>query len=105
MSKLQFNPEDLDAIKDKISSIGYTQYTTFEDSGGKILRYYLNVVYNISTGEMIPYVTVGLGMTKFTAGPSIIGDNPSLSERFDIYYEDASAVTLFLILGRKLNLF
>lgn len=29
MSKLQFNPEDLDAVKDKMDSIGYTQYMTY----------------------------------------------------------------------------
>ncbi|MGQ9618394.1 MAG: outer membrane beta-barrel protein [Candidatus Aminicenantia bacterium] len=93
-SKLQFNKEDLDALKAMMSSIGYTPYMKFEDSGGKIMRFYGNVVFNLSTeGEMIPYITAGLGITKFYAGPSVVGDRPAYQERLNLYYEDTSALT------------
>lgn len=94
MAERQFNKEDLDAAKAKMSAIGYSPYVTWKDSGGKIMRYYGNVVFNLSTeGEMIPYVTAGLGITKFSGGPSITGDRPDRLERMDFYYEDASALT------------
>lgn len=94
MAERQFNKEDLDAAKAKISNIGYAPYFTWKDSGGKIMRYYGNVVFNLSTeGEMIPYITAGLGITQFSGTPSIIGDRPDRLERMDFFYEDVSALT------------
>jgi len=94
MAERQFNKEDLDAAKAKMSSIGYSPYFTWKDSGGKIMRYYGNVVFNLSTeGEMIPYVTAGIGITKFSGTPSITGNRPDRAERMDLFYEDASALT------------
>ncbi len=94
MSEFRFNKEDLDAVKAKMSSIGYSPYFFWKDSGGNIMRYYGNVVFNLPTeGEMLPYITLGIGVTQFTMGPSITGDRPSLLERMDIYYDDVSALT------------
>ncbi len=94
MAERQFNKDDLDAAKAKMGTIGYSPYFTWKDSGGKIMRYYGNVVFNLSTeGEMIPYVTAGIGITKFSGTPSITGDRPDRLERMDLSYEDASALT------------
>ncbi len=74
-SEFRFDREALDAVKAKLEATGYLPYNRFKDSGGRLTRGYMNVVFNLRTeGTIIPFVLAGIGVTKFTMGPSNSGN-------------------------------
>jgi len=107
MAESSFTEGIVDDVVDKMESIGYGDaIETTRESGGNIMRYYGNVVFNIPSSEkMIPYITAGIGITQFKlsedVGPEILIDNPPTLEEIHIYYEDTSALTFNGGLGIK----
>lgn len=94
MAETMFNADNITALKTGLQSIGYTSYTTIQETGGNILRFYGNLVINIpAKGNFVPYVTAGIGLTQFKVQPSIIIDRPDRGEHFDLTYNNASALT------------
>ncbi len=97
MAETSFTEGILDDLLDKMESIGFGDAVEVaNESGGNIMRYYGNVVFNIpSPGNMTPYITAGIGITQFKmaegTGPEI--ELVSTLERIHIYYEDVSALT------------
>jgi opacity protein-like surface antigen len=96
----------VDSLLDKMESIGYSGWIqTANKSGGNIIRYYGNIVFNFpNASRMTPYVTAGLGITQFKIqknGPQIITGYGAIDEKISIYYEDVSALTFNGGLGVK----
>ena len=99
MAETSFTEGIVDDLLDKMESIGYGDFMEIaNESGGNIMRYYGNVVFNIpSPGNMTPYITAGIGITQFKiteeVGPEILADRPGTQETVHIFYENASALT------------
>lgn len=107
MAETSFTEGIVDDLVDKMESIGYgDDVKVANESGGNIMRYYGNIVFNIpSPGNMTPYITAGIGITQFKiaegVGPEIDCDNPLTMQRAHIYYTDTSALTFNGGLGIK----
>ncbi len=85
-------------LEEGTEGAGYGPYLTTNNSGGNILRYYGNIVFNIPTpGGVYPYITAGLGITQFNVkkgtGPDIYYDVPSWGALADVQYDNISALT------------
>jgi len=89
----------------------YSDAFTVTRSGGSLIRYYGNVVFNIpSAGNITPYITAGAGITQFNIKK---GEGPELDFRvkwgaltaahMHVYYENTSALTLNGGLGVKIK--
>jgi len=108
MAETSFTEGIVDDLVDLMESIGYGDYVEVaNESGGNIMRYYGNIVFNIpSPGNMTPYITAGVGITQFKitegVGPEIDIDCPLTMERVHIWYEDVSAFTFNGGLGIKM---
>ncbi len=96
----------VDNLQDKMESIGYSGWIqTANKSGGNIMRYYGNIVFNFpNASRMTPYATAGLGITQFKIrqnGPQIETGYGSQEEKIYLYYNDVSALTFNGGLGVK----
>jgi len=94
----ELSPNIMADLKAGVEGAGYSAYLKTENSGGNILRYYGNVVFNIPSPKGIsPYITAGLGITQFKVkkgtGPDIYFDVAPWATLADIQYEDTSALT------------
>lgn len=95
-----------DLLNDLESSGSLDWLKTANRSGGNIVRYYGNLVFNFTEStRFTPYATAGLGITQFKIkqgqGPEIEVVSPGLGERFHLYYADSSALTFNGGLGVK----
>ncbi|MCD6516110.1 MAG: outer membrane beta-barrel protein [Candidatus Aminicenantes bacterium] len=96
----------VDNLQDKMESIGYGDWIqTANKSGGNIIRYYGNIVFNFpNAGKITPYATFGLGITQFKIqqnGPQIETEYGSIEEKIHLYYNDVFALTFNGGLGVK----
>jgi opacity protein-like surface antigen len=96
----------VDNLQDKMESIGYGDWIqTAIKSGGSIIRYYGNIVFNFPNASKItPYATFGLGITQFKIqknGPQIETGYGSDDEKMKLYYNNVSAFTFNGGLGVK----
>lgn len=85
-------------LEAEIEAGGFGSYLAIKGSGGNIIRYYGNIVFNIpSTNGIYPYITAGLGMTQFSlrkgTGPDILYDVSPAATVLDIHYDKLSALT------------
>lgn len=79
---------------------------TANESGGSITRYYGNIVFNIPYSERLnPYITAGVGITRFKLGEGVGPEVETKLEpwgvKLHLYYKDASALTFNCGLGVK----
>jgi hypothetical protein len=107
MAESSFTEGILDDAVDLMESLGYGDAVEVaNESGGNIMRYYGNIVFNIpSPGNMTPYITAGLGITQFKlaegVGPEIDVIHSPSGQQVHIYYTDTSALTFNGGLGIK----
>ncbi len=107
MAETAFAEGLVDDLVDRMESIGYGDFVEVaNESGGNIMRYYGNIVFNIpSPGNMTPYITAGVGITQFKmaegVGPEIEVIRPSTGEQIHLYYTNTSALTFNGGLGVK----
>jgi hypothetical protein len=95
LTELRFVPEAIEALKAQLDSSGYAPYMTYQDSAGSITRFYGNVNYRFRQGHLVPYLTAGIGLTRFTTGPSIREERVDVfDERTVIYYYSKSEFTI-----------
>ena len=101
-AELQFKPYTIETLKAKMESIKYTPYFKYKESGGNIMRFNLNLVYNFPLGKLIPFITIGGGISGFKVEPCFkIERTDEFDEQADLYYDDASALTFNFGLGLK----
>ncbi|MFW6139733.1 MAG: outer membrane beta-barrel protein [Acidobacteriota bacterium] len=97
----------VDDFLGRLESTGFSDWLETENrSGGNIIRYYGNLVFNFpSSSPLTPYATAGLGFTHFRikqgVGPEIDVRSPFVGERFHLYYINTSALTFNGGLGVK----
>jgi len=102
-----FNEGLIDNLKDRLQSTGYSNWLEISNqSGGNIIRYYGNLVFNFpSSSPITPYASFGLGLTQFKlgegVGPELDIISPDSSERFHLYYLDSTELTFNGALGAK----
>ena len=72
LQKPRFNEAVVADLEGKMDDINYTQYFSITPEGGKMIRFYGNVIFDLMPGAMFsPYLTAGLGMTSFTIEPNL----------------------------------
>ena len=105
--KTKFTDGLVDDFLYRLESTGYSEWLeTATRSGGNIIRYYGNFVFNFpSSSPITPYATAGLGFTQFRiaqgVGPEIDVSSPGSDERFHLYYLNTTALTFNGGLGVK----
>lgn len=107
MAETEFTEGLVDNFLDRLATEGISDWLeTATESGGNIIRYYGNAVFNFpSSGPLTPYATFGLGFTQFKigqgVGPEVDVKSPVSGERFHLYYLDTTALTFNGGLGIK----
>lgn len=108
MAETQFNETVSQDITDLLTGLGYVDELTIV-SGGSIMRYYGNVVFNIpAPGNITPYITAGAGITQFTLkkgnGPELcylIKSGALTLAEINFWHENISVLTFNGGLGIK----
>jgi len=107
MAKTSFAKGLVEDLENRVESLGYLDWLeTANRSGGNVIRYYGNVIFNFTSSDSItPYATAGLGLTHFKfqkqVGPEIEGGGSDYDESFHLHYLNSSALTLNGGLGIK----
>lgn len=95
MQKPRFNEAVVADLEGQMDDINYNQYFSITPEGGKMIRFYGNVIFDLMPGAMFsPYLTVGLGMTSFTIEPNISIERSGYNEAISLSYDNPSALTL-----------
>ncbi|MBD3414498.1 MAG: outer membrane beta-barrel protein [Candidatus Aminicenantes bacterium] len=107
MAETAFTEGLVDNLQDRMESIGYGDWIeTATRSGGNIIRYYGNLVFDFTeSSRWTPYATAGLGITQFQIqeelGPEIETGYGFVDEKIHIHYKKVSALTFNGGLGLK----
>jgi hypothetical protein len=107
MAKTRFTEGLVDNFLARLELTGFSEcLETATRSGGDIIRYYGNIVFNFSSSSSLtPYATAGFGFTQFRigqgVGPEIEVESSVFNERFHLYYLNTTALTFNGGLGVK----
>jgi opacity protein-like surface antigen len=95
MQKPRFNQAVVADLEGQMDDINYNQYFSMVAEGGKMIRFYGNIIFDLMPGARFsPYLTAGLGMTTFTIEPNISIERSAYGESMSLTYDSPSALTI-----------